>query len=313
MEANSKTKSGLTAGCGNEGAPTRFTPLFNDAFLRIFGSADSEPVTKPLLNAVLRKVGLEELDRIESISTDASLPGGVECKTPRLDVVVVCDDGRLIDLEAQRRKVDVGAKSLLYAAKLLVENTPKGKDDSYRHMPHVVAVVLLEGSTVVPDPGRFISVCKMRWDAERPLGGPLDGPDNIVVVLAELDKVRARYNDGEHMDEVLTDESLAWLYLLAIGYEDPEEVNAIMKSFPTMEEFATRYGIALGDPDLKRAYDRYWESELEYNSIMEAAREDGREEGRKEGHEEAVATLRAAGFEEAAALVEHLAGRSASR
>ena len=55
---------------------------------------------------------------------------------------------------------------------------------------------------------------------------------------------------------MLTDESLAWLYLLAAGYEHPEEVNLIMDNFPTMEEFAARYGIALGDPILKRAYDK---------------------------------------------------------
>lgn len=62
--------------------PERFSPLFNDAFLRIFGSSDSAPVTQPLVNAILRAVGMPEIDGIEHISADASLPGGIECKTP---------------------------------------------------------------------------------------------------------------------------------------------------------------------------------------------------------------------------------------
>ena len=95
-------------------------------------------------------------------------------------------------------------------------------------------------------------------------GGYVEGPDNITLVVAELDKVRELYNRGG-MEAVLRDESLAWLYLLAAGYSDPEEAREIMGSFPTMEEFAERYGIAAGDPNLKRAYDKYWESELEYN------------------------------------------------
>ena len=38
------------------GGPVRFSPLFNDGFLWIFGSPDSAPVTLPLINAILRAV-----------------------------------------------------------------------------------------------------------------------------------------------------------------------------------------------------------------------------------------------------------------
>ena len=302
----------------HSGAPERFTPLFNDAFLQIFGSADSEPVTKPMLNAILRAVDIPEIEGVERIVADTSLPGGVECKTPRIDVVVMCDDGRLFDLEAERRQVDIEAKSLFYAAKLLVENTPKGLDDSYSAIPQVAVVVLLDGSTLFPDSDKMINVCRMRWDAQlapdRPQSpggtmGSAAGPDNITIVVAELKKVREKYNSS-NVDDALADEATAWLYLLAAGYEHPEEVKRIMEHFPTMEEFAKRYGIALGDPDLKRAYDRYWGAQMEYNSIMEEARKVGRAEGRAAGYAEgraegyaegvdaAAMRLRAAGFDE---------------
>ena len=48
--------------------PARFSPLFNDAFLKIFGSADSAPVTQPLVNSILRAVGIPEVEKIEHIS-----------------------------------------------------------------------------------------------------------------------------------------------------------------------------------------------------------------------------------------------------
>ena len=126
--------------------------------------------------------------------------------------------------------------------------------------------------------------------------------------------MRARYNRGG-LEEVLSDESLAWLYVLAAGYEDPEEVDRIMESFPTIEEFAERYGIAIGDPDLKRAYDKYYESILEYNSAMYTAEKKGFErgyddgveqglaDGREQGIERSIAALREAGLDEAADLL----------
>ena len=292
--------------------PERFSPLFNDAFLKIFGSADSAPVTLPLLTAVLRAAGLSEVERVNRIVADASLPGGVECKTPRLDVVMFSDDGRVFDLEAERRKVDVGNKSMYYGARLLSGVVGKGSDDTYGTIPQAVVVVLLEGSEMFPDSDQVVTPCRMRWDLR---GGELDGPDRMVIVAAELDKVRELYNRGG-LEEVLFDESLAWLYLLAAGYKDPEEVHRIMESFPTIEEFAERYSIAIGDPDLRRAYDKYYEGILEHNSIMYEARKEGREmgieegraeglaEGRAEGVEQSIAALRAAGLDDAADLLE---------
>ena len=289
---------------GGNAAPERFTPLFNDAFLKIFGSADSAPVTQPLVNSILRAVGLPEIQEIEHIGADASLPGGVECKSPRLDVVVVSDDGRLFDLEAQRRKTDIGNKSVFYSAKLLVENTAKNSRSGYHDAPQVITMVLLKGSKLFPDESQFLTTCRFNWKLDSQY---VDGPDCITLIVAELDKVRERYNE-ENIGEVLQDESLAWLYLLATGYKQPEEIDRMAESFPTMEEFAARYGIAIGDPDLKRAYDKYWESIMEYNTEMYIARkeatEEGHAEGLKQGLEQSIAQLRAAGFDEAADLLE---------
>ena len=119
--------------------------------------------------------------------------------------------------------------------------------------------------------------------------------------------MRALYNRGG-IEAVLADESLAWLYLLADGYKDPEEVDRMAGAFPTMEEFAQRYGLAIGDPDLALAYERYWESEMEYNSAINYAKREGREEGILEERMRIDAALRAAGMDEAADLLAGMAG-----
>ena len=143
---------------------------------------------------------------------------------------------------------------------------------------------MLEGQKLFPGEEQFLTVCRMGWSLER--GDCAEGPDGIVLVAAELDRVRERYNGGNRIEDVLADESLAWLYLLAGGYEDPKELGRMAESFPTMEEFAERYGIAIGDPDLKRKYDVWWQSEMEYNSMVSYARREGREAGLEEGYAE---------------------------
>lgn len=107
----------------------------------------------------------------------------------------------------------------------------KGPSGDYEDVPRVVVVMLLDGNMMFPGSAQVVTACRMAWDVD---GQGRPGPDNITIVIAELDKVRGRYNEGG-IGEMLADESLAWLYLLAAGYEHPEEVELIMSSFPTME------------------------------------------------------------------------------
>lgn len=256
---------------GNKGNPDkenggklRLSPLFNDAFLKIFGSQDSKRVTRSLVNAILRLAKIEQIGEVEQISADAANPGGIEIKSPRTDVLVITDEGELVDLEAERHAVNVDNKLLLYASRLLSEHMPKGNDKDYNEMPRVVAITLLEGRTIF-DGKEFLSDGRVRWIQGDEL---IDGSDRMVFILVELDKVRKCYTAND--EEVMGNESLAWLYLLAGGCCNDEETDRIVSSFPTMQEFAQRYRIAMDDPELKHTYDLYIESELEYNSRLHA-------------------------------------------
>ena len=68
---------------------------------------------------------------VERIDVDSVLPSAVGLKAPHCDVVIVAD-GQIVDLEAQRAKVDIDNKALFYAAKLLCANTRKNDDREYK-------------------------------------------------------------------------------------------------------------------------------------------------------------------------------------
>ena len=122
-------------------------PLFNDMFLRVFGTEGSKPAALGLVNAILRAAGALELERIDEVSADRTEPGGAVLKSPRLDVVIRCED-RFIDLEAQRHPVNVYNKSLYYASKLIDNHMRKGVDNDYAHIPEVAVITLLENQTI---------------------------------------------------------------------------------------------------------------------------------------------------------------------
>lgn len=46
-----------------QGPTPKIEPLFNDAFIRIFGKEESRKLTCGLINAIFRNVGLEEIKR----------------------------------------------------------------------------------------------------------------------------------------------------------------------------------------------------------------------------------------------------------
>ena len=274
----------------------RISPLFNDVFLRIFGRQDSKSVTRSLVNAVLNGAGLPCIGNIKELRADAASAGGIELRTARTDVLVISEEGTVVDVEAQRQYANVDNKALFYASKLLCEHTPKGGDDRYGNLPQVVVITLLEGHEMF-DGDQFVSVGRVRWD--RGSEHHVNGSDRIILVAVELDKVRKRYTASD--EEVATDESLAWLYLLAEGYRDDREMDEIMEKFQTMQEFADRYKLAMGDPELKRAYDKYLEARMEYNEMVYqdklVARRDGLEEGRREGRREGLQEGRQEGID----------------
>ena len=283
------------------GRTTRISPLFNDVFLKVFGSPDSKTVTRNLVNAILSLAGAEPIGEVEELRADAVSGSGISMRTARLDVLVVSEKGALVDLEAQRYHANIGNKALFYASKLLTEHTPKGGKGDYNDLPRVVSITLLEGQEVF-EGAEVLSVGRVRYKRDK---ATVDGTDRMLFLVAELDKIKERYTaNGQDRVE---GEATAGLYALANGYRDDEEMDGLMNHFPTLREFAERYKRAIDDPEVKRAYDRYVESTLEYNQIVNDAQKKGHDEGQREGRKEVIDRLRELGVDEATiAAVEDL-------
>ncbi|MDO4400842.1 MAG: PD-(D/E)XK nuclease family transposase [Coriobacteriia bacterium] len=290
----------------NQPDQIRVSPLFNNMFLYLFGKNGSESLTRSLLNAVLKQAGLpviDSIDEIDEITADATIPGGVQFRTARCDIVVVTRDG-VYDIEAQGRHTNVANKSLFYSARLFGEHMPAGAEgDNYDNAPQVVVITLLHGRKLFPRDKRFLTRGSIHWELE---SGCQPATDRMLFIVVEMDKVSERYNSDS--GEISDDESLAWLYLLAKGYASTKEVETMSKQFPSIEEFAELYGMAVGDKHLKNQYEAYIRDVLDYNTTINEARRTGHAEGRAEGiaegwengvHDVAEA-LRAFGVDEAA-------------
>lgn len=256
-------------------------PLFNEAFIRIFGKKESKATTRSLVNAVLEAVGVEPIGEIERISAEHGSPeGSIECKTPRFDVHVV-SQARHFDIEAQRHPAELVNRAIYYAANMLVAAT--GKIDSYGDLPQAVVIALLDDPTPFPEAPGFVRVCRWGWDDG---AAGAENPDRQLIIVVELSKVRKQYN--ELTEEVLSDKLLSWTYLVTQGYKKGEDMERIVATYPDIEEFAELYGLAVNDPKVMHDY---WEAKtaaLEYNNRQEyyaKLEREGRERGEREGRE----------------------------
>ena len=91
--------------CFGNPEPVRISPMFNNMFLYLFGKHGSKRLTQCLLNAVLKLAGLpevEDINEVDEIAADAAIPGGLQARTARCDIVVVTRDG-VYDIDAQGR------------------------------------------------------------------------------------------------------------------------------------------------------------------------------------------------------------------
>lgn len=258
--------------------------------MRVFGNQTSHDITRSLINAILRPVGMEPIGDIKQInSEESSFVGSIDCRAGRMDVFVFTE-GRVLDLEAQRYDEDVAKRSLFYAAQMICDNTKKSS--KLKDMPQAVVITLLDTRPLFPDSDEYFRIASLQWNQTETQNAQLC-TDRIVFVLVELDKIRRRYTSLT--EEVLNDETLAWLYLLAQGFRDEGETMEIAEKFPTIEEFAKQYGLALDDPNLKDKYRGLralqWDlaSQEDWrNRIEEEGREKGLAEGRAEGRAEGL-------------------------
>ena len=212
-----------------------------------------------------------------------------------MDVRLVTEGNRLVDLEAQRYPEDIDARSSFYAARLISDGTSKG--GTYKDVPQAIVITLLDYHPAFPG-DEYAHMARMAWCD--PAGDAVTC-DRIIFAVVELSKIRERYN---HLtDEMLSDKLLSWVYLLVGGYAKKDEVYHMLENIPDMKEFAELYGLAADDPKVKIAYEDFISAARErqsekdfFDRIERESRERGYADGRAEGRAEGYADGRADGY-----------------
>ncbi|MBQ9041530.1 MAG: PD-(D/E)XK nuclease family transposase [Eggerthellaceae bacterium] len=273
----------------------RIDPMFNDAFVHVFGRSDSRNVTKAFINSVFRNVGIDEIDEIDSIHAEYTDMGEVVgCKATRFDVLIFADN-QIVDLEAERHDTQLGDRAMLYGARLLSTHTELGL--SYADMPQVVIVLLIDVASQFDAGDDLVFASNTSWFVN---GQPVYATEKLKIVAVNLRKARKRYN---RFEDIPDDEMAAWLYILANGYKSNEEIERTVEKFPSIEEFAKRYGKAISDPSLMAAYEqeaRNWRESESFERWLADKESNDIEQGLEQGLEQATALLAEMGLGEEA-------------
>lgn len=74
-----------------------------------------------------------------------------------------------------------------------------------------------------------------------------------------------------------------WLRYMLGGYKNKEEGEELMAIAYSLKEFAEKFNLAVGDPELKRRYDYYISGVSDENTRLSRAKREGLEQGLKQG------------------------------
>ncbi len=267
--------------------------LLNDILFKIvFGSRDSEPVLRALLNALLNRVDSETIVALEILNPGFDKEYLAE-KGAILDVKARDQGGRQFNIEVQLNPGlgDYAARSIFYTAKFFCEQLERGQP--YESLKKTVSLSLLDFN-LFPERDQLHSIYRL-WEPN--LGVPL-------LDLLELHYIELRKFTPSKPQELRT-RFERWLYFLKFA----DLYNVDDPSLPTT--LAQEEGIPMAIDSMRKAYARDEVREMiearekaerdEISRLHHARQEglhEGREAGLQEGREAGLQEGREAGLQE---------------
>jgi predicted transposase/invertase (TIGR01784 family) len=245
-------------------------------FKLIFSAERSEKMLIHLLNSVI--VGAKENPIVDvTVRKTELLPEYVGGKEVRLDVLAEALDGRIANVEIQRKKKENFIKRSLFSwSELYFQQLSKGID--YGSLCQTVCINILEESLFKDK--RFWHTYHLREDETHELL-----TDDAEIHFLELRK----------MKKFSEDSPITW-WLEFIKNPHSEVVDKIGEFEPIIKEAVKMFDYVTSDPQTRELI-RIREAGLrDYNSDINSAERRGKEEGRNEGRNEG----RSEGMREAA-------------
>ncbi len=264
--------------------------LLNDILFKIvFGSKDSEPVLRALLNALLSRTGPETIVLVEILNPSFDKDYLVE-KGAILDVKARDQAGRQYNIEVQLNPGldDYAARSIFYTAKFFCDQLQRG--EPYESLKKTVSISLLDFN-LFPDSSSLHSTYRL-WEPE--LGVPL-------LDLLELHYIELRkFSPGKPQE--LRTRFERWLYFLKFA----DLFNVDDPVLP--EALAQEEGIPMAVDSMRKAYARDDVREMiearekadrDELSRLHHARKQGLQQGLQQGLRQAAIGMVKAGLSQA--------------
>jgi len=143
---------------------SKYDPLNNFLFYKIFGEKGNEVQLLSFINAVLGKTGEDKFASVEiqeNKSFMAEIMGGKSCV---LDVRAKMPNGAMVNIEVQvSNEKNIDRRSLFYLSKEYVRRLDEGGD--YVELPNVIAINIVNYN--FPKTRNFHSCFHLREDNER--------------------------------------------------------------------------------------------------------------------------------------------------
>ncbi len=221
----------------------RVSPLHQVVFACIFQDKEKAgPAMLEFLNTVLAYVGEEPITEILEMSSEYSFMGETyELKYGRLDVRVKAASGRLFDLEVQIEKDYMNERGFFYGGRMGIDEFKSGTP--YDQMPEVRVINLVDFYIREDDQSHVVEPVVLAYKNDP----TVVATDKFKMYNIQLPAYRKEHKTLESVEGNLF---FTWLYAFDRGYQSEEEMEVLGGMTEGLKNFATRYNIAINDPDL---------------------------------------------------------------
>lgn len=121
-----------------------------------------------------------------------------------------------------------------------------GEGARYSEIPQVVMLTLLQAKhSGLPHAEGLVTTAGVYRDIDGQLS---KATDRLEFVVADVAAAVERCNRAGI--ESVRNEADAWMLVLALGAEEDGLTEALKERFPSLEQFAERYGLAASDPEV---------------------------------------------------------------
>ena len=243
---------------------SKYDPLNNFLFYKIFGEEGDEIQLLGFINAVLGKTRdnkFVSVEILENKSFMAEIMGGKSCI---LDVRAKMPNGAMVNVEVQLRdKQNMDRRSLFYLSKEYVRELDEGGD--YIKLPDVIAINIVNYD--FPQTRNFHSSFHLREDTEHEI---------ILTNALEIhfiNMVKYRKQGKGKLDNPLC----RWLAWFDKG-SPPKLLEEVVKMDAAIQTAEERFAHIIRDKDELLAYDRYVLAQCDRTAELNFALKKGRTE-----------------------------------